>query len=162
MARRVFFSFHYERDVWRANVVRNSWMTHPHREAAGFWDASLWERARLTGRRAVRRMIDAGLRGTSVTAVLIGAETSLREYVQYEISQSYSRGKGLLGIRVHNIGDRRSETDWEGDNPLEMLRDARSGVPLSEVFPTYDWFGDDGYHNIGDWVEEAARAAGRC
>ncbi|MDL1957599.1 MAG: TIR domain-containing protein [Candidatus Desulfofervidus auxilii] len=24
MARRVFFSFHYERDVWRANVVRNT------------------------------------------------------------------------------------------------------------------------------------------
>ena len=41
MARRVFFSFHYERDIWRANVVRNSWLTKD-REAAGFFDASLW------------------------------------------------------------------------------------------------------------------------
>ena len=24
MARRTFFSFHYERDVWRASIVRNS------------------------------------------------------------------------------------------------------------------------------------------
>ena len=24
MARKVFFSFHYERDIWRTNVVRNS------------------------------------------------------------------------------------------------------------------------------------------
>ena len=45
MARRVFFSFHYERDIWRANVVRNSWVTQD-REAAGFWDASLWEEAK--------------------------------------------------------------------------------------------------------------------
>jgi hypothetical protein len=27
MARRVFFSFHYERDAQRASVVRNSWVT---------------------------------------------------------------------------------------------------------------------------------------
>jgi hypothetical protein len=161
MARRVFFSFHYERDIWRANVVRNSWMTHSNREAAGFWDASLWERTKLRGKRAIRQMIDVALYKTSVTVVLIGAETYLREYVQYEISQSYSRGKGLLWIRVHNIADRRQEIDWEGENPLAMLCDTRTGDSLSDIFPTYDWFGDDGYYNIGDWVEEAARAAGR-
>lgn len=43
MARRVFFSFHYERDAWRAAQVRNSWVTKPDREAAGFWDAVAWE-----------------------------------------------------------------------------------------------------------------------
>jgi len=32
MARRVFFSFHHERDVWRANVVRHSWVTKPDRK----------------------------------------------------------------------------------------------------------------------------------
>ena len=44
MARRVFFSFHYQRDVWRANQIRNI-----HNiigtAAAGFQDASLWEEA---------------------------------------------------------------------------------------------------------------------
>ncbi len=24
--RRVFFSFHYQRDIWRVNVVRNHWI----------------------------------------------------------------------------------------------------------------------------------------
>jgi len=38
MARRVFFSFHYERDNWRAGQARNSWVTKD-RESAGFWDA---------------------------------------------------------------------------------------------------------------------------
>lgn len=43
MARKVFFSFHYERDVWRAAQVRNSWVTKPDRETAGFWDSASWE-----------------------------------------------------------------------------------------------------------------------
>ena len=48
MAKRVYFAFHYQ-DVcdFRANVVSNHWMTNPHREAAGFFDASLWEDAKL-------------------------------------------------------------------------------------------------------------------
>jgi len=44
MARRVFFSFHYEKDIWRASQVRNSWVMKPDREAAGFWDAASWRK----------------------------------------------------------------------------------------------------------------------
>lgn len=43
MARRTFFSFHYENDVWRANIVRNSWVTKSDRDAAGFVDAADFE-----------------------------------------------------------------------------------------------------------------------
>jgi len=46
VARRVFFSFHYERDVWRAQQVRNSWVTRPSRTAAGFFYRSLAEAAK--------------------------------------------------------------------------------------------------------------------
>ncbi len=99
MARRVFFSFHYERDIWRSSIVRNSWLTHPDREAAGFWDASLWEETKLRGDAAIQRLIDAGLEYTSVTAVLIGSETADRRWVQYELRKSYERGNGLLGSR---------------------------------------------------------------
>lgn len=55
MARRVFFSFHYERDVWRASVVRQSWRTKPDRESAGFFDAGLWEEAKQKGEAASKR-----------------------------------------------------------------------------------------------------------
>ena len=77
MARRVFFSFHYGRDIWRVNQVRQSWVTKD-RETAGFWDASLWEEARKKGDAAIKKMIDDALRNTSVTVVLIGAETAHR------------------------------------------------------------------------------------
>ena len=37
MAKRVFFSFHYQDVIdFRANVVRNHWLTKSDREDAGF------------------------------------------------------------------------------------------------------------------------------
>ncbi|HEX8772080.1 MAG TPA: TIR domain-containing protein [Pyrinomonadaceae bacterium] len=163
MARRAFFSFHYSRDIWRANVVRNSWMTHADRTAAGFWDASLWEEAKRKGRAAIERMIDTGLRNTSVTEVLIGAETAYRDYVRYEIAESHGLGKGLLGIYINNIANHKGIEDDEGENPFNHLYFDENGrrTFLSEIYPTYDWFGDDGYLNIGSWIETAALAAGR-
>lgn len=76
------------KEIWRAGQVRNSWVTKPDREAAGFWDAASWEEVKKKGKEAIQRWIDKQLEGTSVTVVLIGAETSDREYVQYEINQS--------------------------------------------------------------------------
>ena len=54
MARRVYFAFYYERDVWRSGQVRNSWVTKPDREAAGFWDAAAWEEVKKKGKEAVK------------------------------------------------------------------------------------------------------------
>lgn len=163
MARRVFFSFHYERDIWRANVVRNSWVTQDDREAAGFWDASLWEEAKKRGDDAIKRMIDKALEGTSVTAVLIGAETAGREWVKYEIKKSHENGNGLLGVYIHNIKDQDENTDTKGSNPFDNFYIEENGkrTYLSAIYPTYDWVNDDGYENFGDWVEEAAKKANR-
>ena len=165
MARRVFFSFHYERDIWRANVVRNSWVCQEDREAAGFWDASLWEETKLKGDAAIKRLIDGGLQNTSVTAVLIGAETADRRWVQYEIMESYKRKNGLLGVYIHNIKDARGVTDQEGTNPFDRIyiTDPLTGRRkyFSEMYPTYYWYGNDGFKNFGTWVEDTARSAGR-
>jgi hypothetical protein len=148
MARRAFFSFHYDRDVWRANVVRKSWVTQD-RKAGGFFDASIWEEAKKKGDAAIKKMIDDALVGTSVTAVLIGAKTASRTYVQYEIDESVERGNGLLGVRINLIEDEDGDTDDSGDNPLPRK------------YPVYGWFKDKGYENFGDWVEDAAKAAGK-
>lgn len=162
MARRTFFSFHFERDNWRAGQVRNSWVGRD-REDAGFWDAASWEEVKKRGREAIERWIDRQLDGTSVTVVLIGAETSEREYVGYEIKQSYSKGNGLLGVHIHNMKDVNSRTDVKGKNPLSNWTVERDGrrVALSDIYPSYDWANDDGRRNIGDWIEAAARRAGR-
>lgn len=145
MARRVFFSFHYERDIWRVNVVRNSGAIEGV-AAAGFHDASLWEETKRRGGDAVKRLIDRGLEGTSVTVVLIGAETAQRLYVTYEIAKSISQGNGLLGILIHNIKDELGRPGTQGPVP-EALR--KAGAPV------YTWE----YGKLGQWVEAAYKAS---
>ena len=79
MAKRVFFSFHYQDVIdFRANVVRNHWRTKPDRGDAGFFDASIWETAKRTSPLALKRLINSELQHTSVTTVLIGSETYAR------------------------------------------------------------------------------------
>lgn len=76
MANRVFFSFHFEGviDV-RARVVRNLRLTKPDPEAAGFFDASLWESSkRRGGDPALKKLINEGLDNTSDTCVLVGTD----------------------------------------------------------------------------------------
>jgi len=157
MARRVFFSFHFERDVWRANQVRNSWVTQ---DTAGYVDAATFEEVKKKGEANVKRWIDDQLIGTSVTIILIGNETSSRPYVQYEIDQSIRKGNGFVGIYIHNLKNHEQKTDYIGTNPLDNFRNA-AGTPLSSIYKTYFWDFNDGYHNLGTWVEQAAQIAGK-
>jgi len=145
MARRVFFSFKYE-DVSRAMVVRNSWVAQGT-EAAGFIDAADFEAVKRKGDTAIKNWIDKQLEGTSVTVVLVGGETSDSRWVQYEIEKSIEIGNGLLGIDVSKIKDLQGNTS---DRCCQM----------PEGYPFYLWFKEDGYNNMGDWIEKAAKAAG--
>jgi hypothetical protein len=162
MARKAFFSFHYERDAWRAGQVRNSWVTKD-REEAGFWDAAAWEEVKKKGNPAIEKWIDDQLKGTSVTVVLIGAQTSTREYVGYEIKQSHVKGNGMLGIYIHGMKDSNGATDTKGNNPFDNWRVERDGrtVRFSSLYPTYDWVTEDGRKNMAAWIEAAAKKAGK-
>lgn len=163
MARKTFFSFHYKNDVWRANQVRNSWVTKDNNEAAGFVDSADFEKVEKEGEAAIKRWIDKQLEGTSVTVVLIGSETSSREYVKYELQKSYSKGNGMLGIYIHQLKDKDGNTSTKGSNHFgEIGKDSNgNAVYFSSAYTTYDWKDDDGYNNMGKWIEAAAKKAGR-
>jgi hypothetical protein len=128
MAKRVYFCFHYQ-DVadFRVNVVRNHWLTKSDREDAGFFDASLWEEARKRGDAAIKRLINSGLDGTSVTCILIGSQTYARRWVRYEIMKSFKRGNSIFGIHINSIAGKDRRTKTPGVNPLEYL-----GITFSE------------------------------
>ena len=147
MARRAFFSFHYERDIWRTNVVRNSGVVEGA-AAAGFHDASLWEEAKKKGDAEVKKLIDQGLVGTSVTVVLIGAQTAQRKFVDYEIDKSIVRGNGLLGICISGIKDQNGKVDAQGPAP-KRLTDAGAHC--------YYW----DRSKFPEWVEAAYKEAHR-
>ncbi len=162
MARRVFFSFHYARDVRRIQQVRNSWVVRASGESQPFYDAADFEQAK---RRAggIEAWIEEQLRGTSVTVVLFGSETFDREWVRHEIKRSHQLGKGLLAIDIHRVRDPITGVDQPGRNPFEHWWVKQSGrdVPMTQIYPSYDWVLNDGYNNISTWVESAAKAAGR-
>lgn len=162
MARRVFFSFHYDRDVMRVMQVRNSWVARPGDSAVPFYDKAAFEEAK---RRAggIERWIEEQLAGSSVTAVLYGSETYQRPWVLHEIRRSHVLGKGILAIDIHRVRDPRIGSDQAGPNPLAFVTGARNGrqSALSNLYLSYDWVLQDGYRNIGAWVETAARMAGR-
>jgi hypothetical protein len=164
MARQVFFSFHYDNDLWRANVVRNSHVVASNQQEVGHYDHSLWEDAKAKGAPAIQRLIDGGLAGASVTIALIGAETYTRRWCIYELAKSHADGMGLFGIRIHNIRNQAQQTSTAGPDPFAYVE-----VPgllglasnLSGKYPVYDWVLDNGYANVDTWIETAARAAGR-
>lgn len=155
----------------------------------------LWEKAQRSEGDGLRRLINRGMDGTSVTCVCVGAETWSRYWVRYELLRTFVEGKGLLGVRVHSIANFDGKTDAPGDNPFDYLAfaveakgirlkrkfndqwrtseefpDLISSVPydlrgmtnhtFSSLFKIYDW-NAGGYHGLGDWIEEAARQAGR-
>jgi MTH538 TIR-like domain (DUF1863) len=145
MARKVFFSFHYQQDLWRVNVVRNSAVVEGT-SAVGFHDASLWEEAKKKGDAEVKRLIEKALFGTSVTVVLIGSQTANRKYVGYEIEKSVAVGNGLLGVRIHQIKDKNGNTDLAGPIPASLIK---AGAPIY----TYE------YGKLGGWIEDAYNKA---
>jgi hypothetical protein len=129
MARRVFFSFHYDNDIWRANQVRNANVVADP-DTAGFFDRSEYQEAKEAGTDGIARMILRHLKGTSVTVVLIGTETANRPWVKYEIEKSIEQKNGLLGIYIYHLKDQNGKTSPPGTKPV---------VPYEVEFPTYVW-----------------------
>ena len=122
MAKRVFFSFHYQDVIdFRANVVRNHWLTKPDRQEAGFFDSSIWESAKKTGVSALKKLINDGLYNTSNTCVLVGSETYNRRWVSYEIMKSFEKGNHIFCVHINSIKGKDSKTKSKGDNPLYFL-----------------------------------------
>lgn len=158
MARKTFFSFHYKGDNWRAGVVRNSWVTQD-RTVAGFFDSVEWEKVKKKNDSDIEKWIDGQLNGTSVTVVLIGEKTYGRKWINYEITSSWKRGNGLIGIYIHQIKDQEKKTTDKGKNPFEQWSFKR-GDTVKKI-PVYDWVDDDGYNKMGDWIEKAAKDAGK-
>ena len=154
MARKTFFSFHFKNDVWRANQVRNSWVTQG-KTAAGFIDATDFEKIEKEGENAVKKWIDDQLDGTTVTVVLIGTDTSNRYYVKYELQQSLKRGNGIVGAFIHDLKDKDGKTAVKGDALFGVLGKGTDGndIYFSSVAKTCDYVADDGYKNLGDWIE---------
>jgi hypothetical protein len=158
MARKVFYSFHYKPDNWRASQVRNIGVFEGNSPVSD----NDWEAIKKGGNSAIQAWIDAQLVGKSCTIVLIGAETAGREWIEYEIKQSWNNNKGLLGIFIHRLKDKDGNQSAKGKNPFDNFSIQSGQKSLSSIVKAYDPPGYDSssvYNyikiNLSDWVEEA-------
>lgn len=160
MARNVFYSFHYANDINRVMIVRNRWVTQGGQIISGVIDSANFEAIRRQGDNAVHKWIDSQLQGTSVTVVLIGAETLIRPFIQYEICESIKRGNAVIGVYINGIVDMRTGYTSSRCNPHTIIGYYQDKSPayFDEVCDgIFDYNSGDGYTNLGSWVESAAK-----
>lgn len=156
MARKVFTSFHYEPDSWRASKVRNIGAVEENKLASD----NEWESVTSGGEAAIKRWIDEQMQGRSCVVVLIGSKTSERKWVKYEINKGWNDGRGVLGIYIHNITDRDDCQSQKGSNPFKshvVGSESMASIvkaydpPRTASSGVYNYIRD----NVVDWIEEA-------
>ena len=156
--RQVFYSFHYKKDVMRAAQIRNIGALEGNKSVA----ENEWEEIKGKGDKAVEKWIDDNMNYRSCVIVLVGEETSKRNWVDYEIRKAWNDGKGVLGIYIHNIKDPKVGKGVKGANPFASIKMKNSDKHLSDYVECYNPKADDAYNdiaaNLEDWVEKAIKA----
>lgn len=130
---RVFFSFEYNKDYWRAVQI----CIFGKARADSMFPDQAWEKVRVNTNEAVKQWIDEQISLCDCVVVLIGATTATRKWVLYEIEKAYELNKGLVGIFVHQINNRVGDRTGKGKNPFEYVL-AHNGKPLSDSVGCYD------------------------
>jgi hypothetical protein len=123
-----------------------------------------WESVTKGGDAAIEKWIANQLNGTSCTIVLVGQNTAGRKWISYEISQSWNRQKGVLGVCIHNLKDVNQHQTLQGGNPFDHVTFTKTQAKLSTVVKLYNPPSLDSTNvykyiktNISDWVDEAIK-----
>lgn len=162
--RQIFYSFHYDNDVFRVQQIRNMGALEENTPVS----SNEWETVKKGGDKAVEKWIDDNMKNRTCVIVLIGEKTSERPWVKYEIEKAWNDGKGVLGIYIHNLIDPRySKTPLlygksnQGLNPFQNFTMKRDDAKLSTIVKCHNPTSTDAYNsiknNIGNWIEEAIK-----
>lgn len=145
--RRIFYSFHYAQDAWRAGQVRNMGVVEGNRPATD----NDWESIKAGGDRAIKAWIDKQLYGRSCAVVLVGSYTANRKWINYEIKKAWNDSKGVVGIHIHGLQDWHGRTSSKGHNPFgySYIRDKS----ISFFVKCYDPPGYDSKARYA-WIEK--------
>lgn len=152
MARKVFYSFHFENDNWRAGQVRNIGTVEGDKPVNG----NKWEDVKDKNDQTIKAWIEEHLKDKSCLVVLIGERTSERKWVKYEIDRAWESGKAVCGIYIDRLKNASGYQSSKGKNPLP------SYIPVFETaYSSSDYAYDDIKNNIANLVEEAITVRGR-
>lgn len=152
--RQIFYSFHYDNDVFRVQQIRNIGALEENKPVS----VNEWETVKRGGDAAIKKWIDENLKYKSCLVVLIGTETANRKWVKYEIEKAWNDGKPVVGIYIHNLNCPKNGTWSQGANPFDAFS-LKDGRKLSSVVKTYNPKSYDAYNdiknNLENWIEDA-------
>lgn len=131
--RQVFFSFEYNKDVWRAAQIRNMGKVN---DSSTFSDND-WEEVKSKNDIEIKKWIDEQMAKRSCIVVLIGKTTSTRKWVKYEIEKAYKLNKGIVGIYVHGLEDSEGNQTDKGANPFYTVY-TNGGERLSKYVTCFE------------------------
>lgn len=151
--RKVFYSFHFDRDVFRVQMVRNMGIIEGDEPV----QANKWEEIKRKPS-GVESWIDANLKGKTCLVVLIGTETASRPWVQYEIKRAWELGLAVVGVRIHGLDSMGKGTCASGPNPFDKVTLKRPNG-LTYTPKVHNPFFLDPYasikSNLSSWIEAA-------
>ena len=154
--RQIFYSFHYDNDVFRVQQIRNMGSLEENKPVS----ANDWEAVKKGGDKAIEKWIDDNMKYRSCVVVLVGEETYKRPWVMYEIRKAWKDKKGLIGIYIHNLKDPKTGKCTKGINPFDQIT-FTDGTKLSSAVSCHNPDAIDPYNNIKDnienWVEKAIK-----
>ncbi len=156
MARRVFYSFHYEQDSWRASTVRNIGTIEGNEPATD----NDWEAVKRGGDRAIRNWIARQMERRTCTVVLVGTNTANRKWINHEIIESWNSGMGVVGIRIHGLKNQYGQMSSPGENPFSYI--TLGTGKLSSVVKCYnpsEWDSKEIYEWISEHLSNAIEEA---
>jgi len=154
MARRVFYSFHYKPDCWRAGTVRNIGTVEGNKPASD----NDWESVTKGGDDAIKRWITNQMQGKTCAVILVGANTANRKWINHEIVKAWDEGLGVVGIYIHGLKNSDGQTSAMGNNPFDYIGYGSTGKKLSSIVKCYNPQGNNSQERY-DWISEHLSAA---
>lgn len=150
--RQVFFSFEYNKDVWRAAQVRNMGKV----SSDSTFSDNDWEEVKSKSDANIKKWIDEQMEKRSCIVVLIGKTTSSRKWIKYEIEKAYELKKGIVGIYIHKLKDKDGNQTDQGADPFYTIY-TNSGERLSKYVTCFDSAYKSSqyvYEDIKDHIED--------
>jgi hypothetical protein len=134
MARKVFYSFHYKPDSWRAATVRSIGALEGNKPASD----NEWESVAAGGDAAIKNWISEQMTGKSCAVILVGANTANRKWINHEIVKAWNDGLGVVGIHIHGLKGADEKTSAMGNNPFDHIAYGDTGNKLSAIVKCYN------------------------
>lgn len=149
MARKCFYSFHYDPDSWRVATVRSIGSIEGNKPASD----NDWESITSGADKGqkIKNWIANQMKGKSCTIVLVGAKTANRKWINYEIKKSWDQGMGVVGIYIHGLKNSDGNFSPIGQNPFQTIGFGNTDRKLSSIVKCYNPSGSDSKERY-DWI----------